>query len=535
MNQLQQPEQTSQNPQQTFRWRPGAVILGVGAVCELAVWRLLSPDRTMQVFASLPVIFGTLGLLVTWWFRWSGLSRRAKWTGAAVVGGLCLIGAALFRLEGFEGAMIPQWTWRWSPSTDKLPDSYWRSLQVSNSPNKPVVPSQQLTVTEADWPGFRGPRRNGVVVGTKLRTDWNQRPPELLWRHAVGLGWSSFAVVDGLAFTQEQRKDKEVVVCYKFDTGRQVWTHADTCRFSEILGGDGPRATPTVFDSRVYALGATGILNCLNAVDGRLLWSRNILKDAHAKNLMWGMAGSPLIYKNKVIVVPGGKHGRQVIAYDCKTGEIVWSGGSHSAGYAAPRVETVNGVTELLVFGGEGLSGFDPETGRELWFISWPTNEGINAVQPILYRQKAIMISSGYGRGAALFDIEWPKGERFWRPRQPPRWRSRRLKLKFNGAVLKGDYVYGLDEGILTCLDMRTGKRMWKGGRFGYGQLLLVGDVLLVQAESGEVVLVEATPKRFQKLAQLTALHGKTWNHPVLCRGRLLVRNAEEAACFSVE
>ncbi|HID23275.1 MAG TPA: hypothetical protein EYP14_12850, partial [Planctomycetaceae bacterium] len=422
-----------------------------------------------------------------------------------------------------------RFTWRWKKGTDQLPDSYWESLQAKGDI---TLPSGPLEVTSDDWPGFRGPNRDGVVLDAALRTDWKAHPPKLLWRHPVGIGWSSFAVVDGLCFTQEQRGEKELVVCYDFDTGQQIWTHSDQARFSEVLGGDGPRATPIVHESRVYALGAEGILNCLDAKTGKRLWSRNILKDARTDNLMWGMAASPLVYEHKVIVTPGGRDGRHVAAYDCKTGQIVWFGGSHRAGYSAPRVEAVDGIPQILVFGGDGLSGFDPDTGKELWFVEWPTNEQINVAQPILYRDEAILIGSGYGRGSALYDIVREGGT--WKLDPTPRWKSLHLKLKFNGAVLRGDFVYGLDEGILTCLDMRTGRRRWKRGRYGYGQLLLVGDVLLVQAEDGQVVLVEASPDRPRELARFQAIEGKTWNHPVLCRQRLLVRNADEAACYDL-
>ncbi len=526
----QQTEPQTAGRKRRFRWRLGVLLLACGAVGEVVVWKAFAPDRTMQVFASLPVLFGTLLLLVLWWLCWSGLSRKEKAAGLVVTGlALCVL-AALVRVEGFEGAMIPRFTWRWSKTTDQLPESYWKALQAKPTELGSV---QTVQVSDSDWPGFRGPRRDGVVRGVTLRTDWDERPPKRLWRHAVGLGWCSFAVADGLAFTLEQRGQDEVTVCYQVDTGKQVWAHHTTARFSEVLGGDGPRATPLIHDGRVYSLGAEGHLNCLDAATGQLVWSRNILKDAGARNLQWGMAASPLAYKHWVIVVPGGRDGRQVIAYDCRTGEIAWTAGSRRAAYSAPRVETVNGVTELLVFGGDGLSGFDPETGRELWFIPWPTNQGINVAQPILYQDKALLIGSGYGRGTACFDLVWEDG--VWKPKQPARWHTTQLKLKFNDAVLKGDFVYGLDEGILACLDVRTGKRRWKHGRFGYGQLLLVGDCLLVQAEDGAVVLVEATPERFREVARFQAIEGKTWNHPVLWRGRLLVRNSEEAACYSVE
>ena len=527
-----QAANTPPQPQSTvrFRWKIGVGVFVAGAVAETLAWNLISPDRTRQVFFSLGVLSATGLLLFLWWLFLSGLRWKTRLFGLVGVAAACGVFAALVRIDEFGGGMTPRLAWRWSPTAEERAKEYWRGLSPSTDD---VTTREPLKVTVDDWPGFRGPRRDGIVDGLVLRRDWKERPPECLWRHPVGLGWSSFAVVGGFAFTQEQRGDEECVACYEIETGNQVWVHPDTFRFSESMGSDGPRATPSIYDSRVYALGATGLLNCLDALSGRIIWSRNILADADAKNMTWGMAASPLIYEGMVIVTPDGRDGDQVIAYDCETGEKVWAGGSRPASYSAPRIATVNGIPQILVFGGDGLAGFDPASGNELWFVEWPNDEQINVAQPILLDEEAIFISAGYGKGGALFPIVLQEGT--WRLDPSPRWKTTEMKLKFNGAVLKDGFVYGLDESILACIDLRTGKRQWKRGRYGYGQLLLVDDLLVILAENGDVVLVEATPTEHRELARFEAIRGKTWNHPVIWHNRLLVRNSEEAACYTIE
>jgi len=528
------PEETQVSVRgRRFRWQIGAAIILLGVIAECAVWSFLSPDRTRQVFFSMPTLSATAFLLLLWWVFLSGVRWRLRLLGlvaAAGIGGLC---ALTIRVEGFEGDMFPRFGWRWRQSSEERAENYWEKWRHSQTQTAVRVPGDSIEITDSDWPGFRGPLRDGIVRSERVRHNWDEQPLKLLWRHPVGLGWSSFAVVSSWAFTQEQRGDDECVVCYDIDTGEQLWEHCDTLRFSETLGGDGPRATPTVFDSRVYALGATGILNCLDAGTGQEIWQCNILDDADAKLMTWGMAGSPLLYHNLVIVSPGGKNGQQVVAYDRLTGNRIWAGGNRHSGYSAPHVVTIGGMPQILVFGGDGLSGFDPSNGHETWFVEWPNGEKINVIQPIPFHDEAILIGSGYGKGSGLFDVV-RKPDR-WTLSPIPRWTTTELKLKFNDAVLRDGFVYGLDEGILVCLDLQSGQRRWKRGRYGYGQLLLIGETLLIQAENGDIVLVEATPERHHEITRFHALEGKTWNHPLVCRGHLLVRNGEEAACYSLK
>ncbi|MEO1996019.1 MAG: PQQ-binding-like beta-propeller repeat protein, partial [Planctomycetaceae bacterium] len=300
--------------------------------------------------------------------------------------------------------------------------------------------------------------------------------------------------------------------------------------FSSALGGDGPRGTPTVHDARVYALGATGKLNCLDAVSGAVLWSHDVLADAQAENLAWGMAGSPLVAQGRVIVAPGGGHGKSVLAYAVDDGRLVWSHGMHPASYSALRSEVLNGRPHVLLFDGQGLAGLDPESGAEFWRQPWENAPQVNAAQPIIH-DGHVLISSGYGQGSALLDVSHLSDagvpETVWNT-------PNRFKLKFNDAVYHEGYVYGLDEGILSCIEASSGRRLWKRGRYGYGQLLLAGDALIVMAETGIVALVAADSDGYRELSRFRALHDVTWNHPVLHRGHLFVRNSVEAVCYDI-
>ena len=295
------------------------------------------------------------------------------------------------------------------------------------------------------------------------------------------------------------------------------------------MGGTGPRATPTVTFDGLFALGATGILSCLQPETGRRIWQRNILTDAGSGILDWGMSGSPLVLGPLVIVDAGGDQGRAVIAYEASTGEIVWATENHRAGYAAPRLEQLQDQPQLLIFHGDGILSLKPDDGAKLWEYPWTNLYHINVAQPIRI-DRHLLISSGYDAGCVLLDpghLTGGRPQEVWPP-------AKSLKLKFNEAVLRDHYVYGLDDGILTCLDGRTGERQWKGGRYRFGQILLWDDLLLIQAERGFVAIAEASPEGWRELTRFDALSEHTWNVPVVSGGRLYVRNAEEAACFEL-
>ena len=387
-------------------------------------------------------------------------------------------------------------------------------------------PAPAVVKTAGEWPGFRGPERDGIVHGVQIKTDWTASPPVELWRRAIGPGWSSFAVHGDVFYTQEQRGDDEIVGAYRVTTGEPVWRHRDPARFYESNGGAGPRATPTINGDRVYTHGATGILNALDARNGAVVWSRNVATDTHKPVPGWGFASSPLVIDDLVIVAATGT----LAAYDLATGKPRWFGPSHRGGYTSPHRVTIDGVPQILLLTADGPISVAPADGTLLWEHAWP---GVPIVQPALSADRDILIAAGDAMGGnGIRRIDVAHGPAGWTVQE--RWTSRGLKPYFNDFVVhKGD-AFGFDGSILACIDLEDGTRKWKGGRYGNGQLVLLDDqdVLLVLSEEGELALVGATPDQFKEIARFPALEGKTWNHPVLAGDVLLVRNDHEMAAF---
>jgi outer membrane protein assembly factor BamB len=296
------------------------------------------------------------------------------------------------------------------------------------------------------------------------------------------------------------------------------------------MGGDGPRACPTWHEGKVYALGAEGELRCLDERTGTRIWSRDILRDNGAENLQWGMAAAPLVVDDKVILLPGGPGGKSVVAYNHLTGQPVWHALDDKASYASPMLVTLAGKRQLLIVTAKRVVGLTVDDGSLLWEYPWTTEYDINAAQPLVIGDNRVFISSGYGHGSAVLEIT--SGEAGFQVREV--WANNRMKNKFSSSVLYQNNIYGLDEAILACVDAATGDLKWKGGRYGYGQVLLAGDKLIVSTEEGDIAVVEATPERHHEIAKFSAVDGKTWNLPALADGYLLVRNAAEMACFKV-
>ncbi len=528
------------------RWPIGAGILLVGVVTQSVFWWRYTEDPTFSAMSVLWVWPATLFLFAIWWSFFSGWSvsvRSGAWGCVAVV---AVIFAGVFRLEGSDGDMVPKLAYRWKPSARRKAAEY---LQAQTIPLPVVIePTSELptvavpAVSDDDSTDYRGNLRDGMIRGKGFRKDWTAKPPQELWRHPVGLGWSSFSVLGDLAITQEQRGDEESVVAYRLATGEPVWRHGDKTQLEVVLvnGGNGPHCTPVIIGEWTYTLGGTGVLNCLATTTGAPKWARNILNDAGedgkpAKNLEWGMSATPFVVDDLVITIPGGKAeeklGKSVIAYDRLTGSIRWTAGNFPASYCGPRVESLGGVRQVLIFHGTGICGLDLSDGKLLWEYPWTNMPLVNSAQPIRIDEQSLLIGNGYGIGSARLSLQAAEGGTW---KTEPVWTTNKLKLKFNDAVLRDGFVYGLDDGILTCVDVETGKTKWKGGRYGYGQVLLHEDTLLVTTEEGEVTLVNAAPKKFDELARIKAVEGTTWNHPVVAHGKLLVRNGTEAVCFDV-
>ncbi|HEY0005161.1 MAG TPA: PQQ-binding-like beta-propeller repeat protein [Pyrinomonadaceae bacterium] len=391
-------------------------------------------------------------------------------------------------------------------------------------------PSETARPARNYWTDFRGPARDGRYDELNIRTSWPAEGLPRLWKQPVGGGYASFVIAEGRAFTIEQRRGQEVAAAYDVETGRELWTNGWNADFRESMGGDGPRATPTWSDGRVYVLGAEGELRCLDAKTGKPYWNRNILSDNGASNLQWGMSAAPLIVDDKVVVLPGGTSGKSVVAYNKLSGAPVWKSLNDQASYTSPMLVNLAGRRQILVVTAYRIVGLAPEDGSQLWETSWENSANINISQPIVVDKNRFFISAGYGKGAALIEVSG--GGKSFLARKV--WENSNMKNKFNSSVLHNGYIYGLDEGILSCVDVSTGERKWKGGRYGYGQVLLASGHLIITTESGEIVLVRAAPDQHAELARFSALEGRTWNNAALAGGRLLVRNSTQMACYNI-
>lgn len=544
-----------------FSRTPWLERLGALALIVAAVWltkRVVHPSVQngaqgyLIVAAAIPVLSLALVAAAAIGRRRSGGTRRA------VIAAGILLGCGfltLLRTDGMRGEGGADVRWRWTPTAEQqlLATARDEPLDFARDRPSPAAPAATAPAAApaaasresglkisppnvppapeppAIWPGFRGPSRDSIIRGVRIETDWSKAPPVELWRRPIGPGWSSFAVRADVLYTQEQRGDDEIVGAYKVTTGEPVWRHRDAARFWESNGGAGPRATPTLHNGRVYALGATGILNVLNADTGAVIWSRNAQADTDAPQPGWGFAGSPLLLDDSVVVATSGR----LASYDLTTGKLRWSRKTAGGGYGSPQLVTIGGVPQILLPSGGGITSVTPGDGTTLWDHRWPPT-GTSIVQPAVTENGDLLIGAidGMALPMGLRRLTAKRGSSGWTVEE--RWTSTGLKPNFNDYVIHKGYAFGFDGSILSCIDVESGTRKWKGGRYGYGQLVLLPDqdVLLVLSEEGELALVSATPDKHTELAKAPAISGKTWNHPVLAGDTLLVRNGEEMAAF---
>ncbi len=538
------------------RWyeRLGAIVLMVAVLIpEKSVVHPSIAGAAMG-YLSYILTIPTLSLALV---AWAAVSRRlAPGARAAAAVAAVVLGCLpwmVVRTGGINADGRSDFHWRWTKTPEErllalasdepkagapapvaaelpkapLPATPDAPLDAARGRPARTAPAAAAPARRAEWPGFRGPARDGVIHGAQFATDWSQSPPVQLWRRPIGPGWSSFAVSGNLLYTQEQRGGDEVVSCYRVTTGEPVWRHRDATRFWESNGGAGPRGTPTLSNGRVYTLGGTGLLNVLDAISGAEVWSRNAAADLQAKTPMWGFSSSPLVVGEVVIVALGGK----LAAYDVATGAPRWTGGGGGLSYSSPHLVTIDGVEQVVFMSGPGTTSFAPATGTVLWEHAWA---GGAIVQPALTADGDLLVNIvSMNGGLGLRRVAIAHSAAGWTASE--RWTSIGLKPYLNDFVLHNGHAYGFDGNILSCIDLQDGARKWKGGRYGNGQMLLLADqdLLLVLSEEGDLALVKATPDQFTEVTRFPqALEGKTWNHPVVVRDVLLVRNDHEMAAF---
>ena len=511
-------ENTSRRP---IRWWPAWLVLAAMVLAIGIVQCNESMPFQRRNLTSYPIGAGGMLLLLIWWAFFSRATLKLR-VGlplafiAAVAGWF-----GLFRVVGVTGDLVPVFGLRWK--------------SASTSPEAVVPESGKTSVAAAvgevvgSYPQFLGPDRNGRLSGPLLSTNWEEMPPRVLWRKPAGAGWAGFAIVGSASVTMEQVAENEQVACYDAGTGELRWKYSYPAHYNTPIGGEGPRTTPTILSNRVYTMGATGWLNCLDLKTGSNYWKVDVMAAAGARILEWGVSCSPLVANGLVIVSPGGPDGHSVMAFDAQNGRVMWSAGNSQTSYGSPSLVELAGRAQILIQNSRSLASHDPKTGAVLWEKPWGIGYPLIAM-PIVVATNRVLFAAGYNVGAELFEITRdgdaviPKSV----------WRSVRLKPKFSNPVLKAGYVYGLDDGMLACIDVRDGALRWKGERYGHGQCLLVADRLLLMTERGELVLMIPTPDGPGKTQSFTVFAGKTWNPISLSGNRVYARTDKELACIEL-
>jgi len=470
----------------------------------------------------LPIItIGTAGVFV--------LSVNQPWSRRRVALITLMIGTALVltavRVDGTHGDEMPAMSWRWSPTSEELAEA---SFIADAQTNRIAAVSAQADPN--DWPSFRGPDRDGRATGITFATNWSDEAPRELWRQRIGIGWSSFTVIGDYFFTQEQRGDAELVVCYEVATGDEVWINSLPVRFDESHGG-GPRATPTFHEGNLLVMGAMGALQCIQGTTGETVWKRELTDDADVEVPMWGFSSSPLVVDGLVVVFAGGADGKSVLAYDLQSGDPVWQAGDAAHSYSSVHFATIDDIPQLLVPSNFGIQSFAPGSGKLLWQFEKATPiDDPACIQPLMPDSNTVLLSSEV-IGTQRLEVHHTDAD----CTVEQGWANKKFRPSFHDAVIHEGFAYGFDGRLFVCIDTATGDRRWKSKRHG-GQVLLLPDMnaLLVLTDKGDVILIEATPEAYREIGRFKALNGKTWNHPVIADGKLFVRNSEEVACYQL-
>jgi outer membrane protein assembly factor BamB len=381
--------------------------------------------------------------------------------------------------------------------------------------------------SSADWPQWRGPDRNGRSAETAWLDQWPKEGPTVAWRARVGLGFSSFVVAQGRAFTMGHEDGKDAIFCFEAATGREIWKHPYPAELGDKYFDGGTTGTPTVDGDLLFSLSRWGDAFCFKAADGQVVWSKQVQKETGARVPDWGFSGAPLV-QGELVILNVGDAG---LALDRKTGAVRWKSAPKNSGYSTP-VPVANGVDTLVLLGsGQSYVAVDLSTGRERWRVRWLTEYGVNAADPIVEGDR-LFLCTGYGKGAALFKLGGSEPKQLWK--------SKVLRTQLNGAVLYQGHLYGVDGDTteaakLKCLEFATGNEKWAQPAFGSGGLVIADQKIIGLSGTGELMVAPATPEGFTPTARAQVLGGKCWTAPVLADGRIYCRNSRgEVACLDV-
>lgn len=405
------------------------------------------------------------------------------------------------------------------------------AVVVATPPTSAAAPKRR---DDAGWNQFGGPRRDNRSTDTGLLDSWPEEGPELVGTaEDLGIGYSSPAFAAGRVLTMGSRGDDEFVICLDAESLAEKWSTRIGRTRGDGMGG-GPRGTPTIDGDRVYALGASGDLACLALDDGRALWSGNVLQVFGGETIVWGMSESPLIDGDRVVVTPGGKEATMV-ALDKRTGRPVWRAlvpGAPQAAYSSIVTVETGGVRQYVNFVHSGLVGIRAADGTVLWGDDSAANATANCSAPLAWKQ-GVFAASGYGAGGALLALAGGRQG----VRATPLWKTKEMKNHHGGMVIDRDHLYGCDEGLLTCIELATGRVTWQHRSVGKGAVVWADGKLVVRSEEGPVALVEATPRAYVERGRFTPEHTSdrpAWPHPVISGGRLWLRDQERMDVYEI-
>ncbi|MCI0704309.1 MAG: PQQ-binding-like beta-propeller repeat protein [Planctomycetia bacterium] len=445
------------------------------------------------------------------------------------IGILALLGIGGY--VAYKSHWVRSWFMRDSENTAEVQKLSERKLKLP-----PVADAS------AGWPQWRGPLRDGRPAAGEFRTDWDKTPPKELWKHPVGGGFGSLAVVGGRLYVQDKQGSNERVLCLDAETGKQMWEYSYA---SAQAGNDGnlatgPRATPTVEGKMVYTVGGAGKLLALEAEETtvKVRWQKDLLQEFSAPMPQWGVACSPLILGDMLIVQPGGPNA-SVVAFDKNTGDVKWKTASNPPGYSSPVSANIEGIDTVFAFTGDALLAIRASDGKVTGSYDWKTDHNGNITTPLVV-EEYIYISSAYGGGCALLRAE-KSGDEVNLIEVRAR-RGRAFQNHHATSVFKDDYLFGIDGQTgghgLKCIDFKTlqEKPGWDGREIGQGTIILAGDHLIIQTARGELCLVEANTAEFNLVAKIPkVLSGRNnWATPALTNGRLYMRDDEKVVCLDV-
>lgn len=541
-----------------------ALVIGAGLY-----WWLLSVGENWDYqygFLGATVIGLLTSFIVVYQLHRAARQMGYGWQ-VPVAAVLCLAGCfALVRFKHFSGEMVPQFEWRFSQTatlplvTEITEDSGQLGGgavdAAGNQAGVAAADSENATSPDSDTSSdsfvqFLGNDRNGVIPVREFAVPKSAGDLKELWRQGIGGGWSSFAVADGRAITMEQREDKECVTAYRLSDGALLWIQTNPASHFNALGGGGPRCTPLIHGGRVYTQGATGFVQCLDAASGKPAWQADLLalggwtQEESEAAITWGRSASPLLAGGNIVLPFGAlttatgiaENGRSLIAFDAESGDVVWTAGDDQISYASANLVRVDGKDQIVSVNESSVSGHAIQDGGQLWSMDWPgqSNAAASCSSVAAVGSNRFIVSKGYFGGSSLCEVQATGAGEF---SLEELWHSARiLRTKFNHACIDGDVAYSLSNGRLEAAAITSGDSLWlqpHRKRYQQGQVLLVEDTLVVQAESGAIGFVEATPSKFNELLSVDALTSKTWNIPTVVGRFLLTRNDREAVCYQL-